>query len=93
MLVHSPFSSSEPKGLSSKSQVINEMNIVKNQYTLYQTLRRLFVLGGGGRRGIEATPDVVEDEDEAEFPSRLLPGFGFGRPGIEIEKVCPSFRL
>lgn len=42
---------------------------------------------------MEVTPDVVEDDDEVELPSRLLDGLGFGRPGMEMEKVCPSFKL
>ena len=50
--------------------------------------QRLFeALGGGGRRGIAAAPEPLEDP-AAEDPSRLSPvAVLLARPGIEIEKV------
>lgn len=48
-------------------------------------------LGGGGRSGM-AAPVEVEDVEEDD-PRRLLPVVALLRPGIAMEKVCPSFKL
>ena len=57
-----------------------------------QRCHRLFVaLGGGGRSGM-AAPVEVEDVEEDD-PRRLLPVVALLRPGIAMEKVCPSFKL
>jgi hypothetical protein len=61
-------------------------------YILYQWLEIthfLRLLGGGGRRG--TPPDeLVPLVDE---PNRFVEGVFEPRPGIAIEKVCPSFKL
>jgi len=54
--------------------------------------RFLFTPGGGGRRGIASLLEEAVDPD-IEDVSRLFSVPVLPWPGIEIEKVCPSFRL
>ena len=56
-----------------------------------QHQRFLGAAGGGGRKGIALLPEVVEpDEEDAR---RVFSVVGLEWPGIEIENVCPSFKL
>ena len=48
--------------------------------------------GGGGSKGTVELVDVAA-ECEAVDPSKLLAVVALARPGIDIEKVCPSLRL
>jgi len=48
-------------------------------------------LGGGGKRGIAPLLEVVELDEED--PRKVFSVVGSECPGIEIENVCPSFRL
>lgn len=53
--------------------------------------RRLFALGGGGRRGIAPAVEVLDEA--AEDPSKLVPPVVLLRPGMLIENVWPSFKV
>lgn len=68
------------------------VNVIESKYAFY-VQRLLGALGGGGNKG---TPPSVEDappEIPELDPRRLLDVEGLLRPGMAIEKVCPSFRL
>jgi hypothetical protein len=47
----------------------------------------LLALGGGGNRGIPAPPEL---EGRSSLPNNVPEALGLLRPGIAIEKVCPS---
>lgn len=55
--------------------------------------RLLGALGGGGNKGTPPPVDDAPPETPELDPRRLLDVGGLLRPGMAIEKVCPSFRL
>ena len=72
----------------------NDLVIFKVEETArqLQSLQRLLVeVGGGGSKG---TAELVDGGVDCEVdPSKLLPVVVLARPGMDIEKVCPSLRL
>ena len=56
-----------------------------------QRRQRLLVEEGGG--GSKGTVELVDVAPEVVDPSKLLVVVALARPGIDIEKVCPSLRL
>jgi hypothetical protein len=56
-----------------------------------QNRQRLLVEEGGG--GSKGTVELVDVAADCVDPSKLLAVVALTRPGIDIEKVCPSLRL
>ena len=57
-----------------------------------QNRQRLLVEeGGGGSKGTTELVDVAADWEVD--PNKASPVVVLARPGIDIEKVCPSLRL
>lgn len=70
----------------------NDLVIFKAEETTKKLQSRQCLLeeGGGGSKG---TVELVDVAAECVDPSKLLAVVALARPGIDIEKVCPSLRL
>lgn len=62
----------------------------ENEEVTKPSQRLLVEEGGGGSKG---TVELVDVAAEVVDPSKLLAVVALARPGIDIEKVCPSLRL
>lgn len=54
---------------------------------------RLDALGGGGNSGNPPPPPPLPVDEPVSKLNRFPPRAALGRPGIAMEKVCPSLRL